>query len=169
MDFSELYRRYAPDVHRFALYLTGQHSDAEDITAETFARVWVSTEPLRVTSVKAYLFTIARNLHRQGWRTRSRQVPMDEEMRDPGIGPAEQVAQQQRLQSMLAGLQRLPEVSRAALLMYAVDGMPYEQIAEVLNVSLAAVKVKIHRARVALAPCNDDSSSHAPNAAGGVP
>ena len=41
--------------------------------------------------------------------------------------------------------------SRAALLMHAVDGMPYEEIAQVLDISLAAVKVKIYRARLALA------------------
>jgi RNA polymerase sigma-70 factor (ECF subfamily) len=52
---------------------------------------------------------------------------------------------------MLAGLQQLPELSRAELLMYAVDGMPYEQIAQVLKLSLPAVKVRIHRARLALA------------------
>jgi len=37
-DFSEIYRRYAPDVFRFALYLSGNRGDAEDITSETFVR-----------------------------------------------------------------------------------------------------------------------------------
>ena len=157
MDFDELYRRHAPDVYRFALYLTGQRSDAEDITAETFARVWTSPEPLRMTTVKAYLFTIARNLYRHGRRIQSRQVAIDEDLRDPALGPLAQAAQKQEVQSMLAGLQELPELSRSALLMYAVDGMPYEQIAQVLSLSLAAVKVKIHRARVALAQTRQES------------
>jgi RNA polymerase sigma-70 factor (ECF subfamily) len=151
MDFSELYRRYAPDVYRFALYLTGQSSEAEDITAETFARVWTSPEPLRIATVKAYLFTIARNLYRHGRRIQSRHVALDEQLLDPSLSPPAVLAHQQQFQSMLAGLQQLPELSRAALLMYAVDGMPYEQIAQVLKLSLPAVKVKIHRARLALA------------------
>ena len=157
MDFNELYRRYAPDVYRFALYLTGQRSDAEDITAETFARIWTSPEPLRMTTVKAYLFTIARNLYRHGRRIQSRQVSIDEQLRDPGSSPLAQAVQKQEVQSMLAGLQELPELSRAALLMYAVDGMPYEQIAQVLSLSLPAVKVRIHRARVALAQTKHES------------
>lgn len=87
MDFSELYRRYAPDVYRFALYLTGQSSEAEDITAETFARVWTSPEPLRTATVKAYLFTIARHLYRHGRRIHSRHVALDEQLVDPLIEP----------------------------------------------------------------------------------
>ena len=56
---------------------------------------------------------------------------------------------------MLAGLQKLPEIDRAALLMRAFDEMPYEEIAQSLGISLAAVKVKIHRARLALAGVRD--------------
>jgi RNA polymerase sigma-70 factor, ECF subfamily len=52
---------------------------------------------------------------------------------------------------VLAGLQKLPEVDRAALLMRAFEEMPYEEIARALGLSLAAVKVKVHRARLALA------------------
>ena len=55
------------------------------------------------------------------------------------------------LRAVLAELQKLPEVDRAALLMRAVEEMPYEEIARALGITLAAVKVKIHRARLALA------------------
>src|ERR1700674_1597160 len=61
-DFSALYKKYAPDVFRFALYLSGDRSQAEDLTSETFVRAWTSPEAIEVATVKAYLFTIARNL-----------------------------------------------------------------------------------------------------------
>jgi len=154
-DFSALYRQYAPDVHRFALYLSGQRADAEDITAETFARVWASPQPIVMATVKGYLFTIARHLFLHGLRKTSRHDALDEELRDPAVGPAEAVEQSARLQSVLRELQTLPEASRSALLMHAVDGMAYEEIARVLGFSLAAVKVKIHRARLALAGVRD--------------
>ena len=51
------------DVYRFALYLSGDPSLADDITSETFIRVWSSPEPVRLATVKAYLLTIARNLY----------------------------------------------------------------------------------------------------------
>jgi len=150
-DFSTLYKQYAPDVHRFALYLSGQRADAEDITSETFARVWASPEPIVMATVKGYLFTIARHLFLQGLRKRSRHDAVDEDLRDPSVGPEERAEQSALLQSVLTELQKLPETSRSALLMHAVDGMAYEEIARILDISLSAVKVKIHRARLALA------------------
>jgi RNA polymerase sigma-70 factor (ECF subfamily) len=149
--FSALYKKYAPDVYHFALYLSGERGEAEDITSETFVRAWASSEPIRMATVKGYLFTIARNLFLQGLRKKSRHVALDEELRDPQASPYEQAEQKAELLAVLAGLQKLPEIDRAALLMRAFDEMPYEEIAQALGISLAAVKVKIHRARLALA------------------
>jgi RNA polymerase sigma-70 factor, ECF subfamily len=154
-DFSSLYKKYAPDVYRFALYLSGERGEAEDITSETFVRAWTSPEPIEMATVKGYLFTIARNLFLQGLRKKTRQVALDEELRDPRAGPYVQAEQKEKLHSVMTELQRLPEASRSALLMRAVDGMPYEEIAKVLGISLAAVKVKIHRARLSLAGLRD--------------
>jgi RNA polymerase sigma-70 factor, ECF subfamily len=154
-DFSALYKQYAPDVYRFALYLSGRRADAEDITAETFARVWASSKPIVIATVKGYLFTIARHLFLHGLRKSSRHDALDEDMPDPHMGPAGQAELDARLQRVLRELQTLPEASRSALLMHAVDGMAYEEIARVLGISLAAVKVKIHRARLALAGVRD--------------
>ncbi|MGA2980458.1 MAG: RNA polymerase sigma factor [Terriglobales bacterium] len=150
-DFSSLYKQYAPDVHRFALYLSGERGDAEDITSETFVRAWTSPEPIRMETAKGYLFAIARNLFLQGLRKKSRHVALDENLRAPGASPYTQAAGKEELQLLLAQLQGLPEASRAALLMHAVHGMAYEEVARALGISLASVKVKIHRARLALA------------------
>ena len=64
MDFSEIYERYARDVHRFSLYLSGNYALAEDLTAETFVRALCAPPDLHVDTMKAYLLAIARNLHR---------------------------------------------------------------------------------------------------------
>ena len=150
-DFSSLYKKHAPDVYRFALYLSGERGEDEDITSETFVRAWTSPEPIRVATVKGYLFTIARNLFLQGLRKTSRHVALDDDLRDPQASPYTQAEGKEELGAVLAGLQKLPEIDRAALLMRAFDEMPYEEIAQSLGISLAAVKVKIHRARLALA------------------
>src|SRR5208283_4084197 len=151
IDFSSLYKKYAPDVYRFALYLSSERGEAEDITSETFVRAWTSPEPIRVATVKGYLFTIARNLYLQGLRKKSRHVALDEDLRDPQASPYAQAEQKEELRAVLAELQKLPEIDRAALLMRAFDEMPYEEIARAVGISLAAVKVKIHRARLELA------------------
>jgi len=150
-EFEDLYRRYAPDVLRFALYLSGDRAEAEDIASETFVRVWTMRDDIRLPTVKAYLFTIVRNLHRQGWRRRARRSSLDDALTDSSPGPHAQTESRVALAQVLAALQELPEADRAAVLMRAQDGMTYEEIATALGLSLAAVKVKVHRARLRLA------------------
>lgn len=149
-DFASLYRKYAPDVFRFAMYLSGNRSEAEDITSETFVRAWTATQPMAMATVKGYLLTIARNLFLQEVRKRSRTAPLDESICDPRPGPEAQTESKAEYSAVIAGLQQLPELDRAALLMSALEGMPYEEIARALGISLPAVKMKIHRSRLKL-------------------
>lgn len=71
----------------------------------------------------------------------------------PGEQPSPYVhaEQKEEFRAVLAGLQELPEIDRAALLMRAMDGMLYEEISLSLGVSLASAKVKIYSARPMLA------------------
>lgn len=150
-SFGELYVRHAPDVFRFALYLSGDWHEAEDITSETFVRAWTATVPIRTATAKGYLLTIARNLFLQGLPRKSRHSALDDQLRDPRAGTDTLAEQNSELQAVLAGLQRLPEGDRAALVMRVVDEMPYEEIARALQISLSAAKTRVHRARLALA------------------
>lgn len=150
-DFEDLYQRYARDVYRFALYLSGNKALAEDIASETFVRVWTVRDTIRTESVKAYLFTIARNLHADGRRREARHVAIPEVLLDPSPGPEVEASDRQALEAVLLALQQIPEVDRAALLMRAQDGLSYEEIARSLGLSVSAAKVKVHRARLRLA------------------
>jgi RNA polymerase sigma-70 factor, ECF subfamily len=150
LEFKALYERYAPDVFRFATYLCGNRTDAEDITAETFVRAWTAPEPIQAATVKGYLFTIARNVFLKGLRKTSRQTDLPEDLPDPTPGPPSRLDQQTELDAVLARLQTLPEVDRAALLMRALDGLPYQEIAIALGISLSSAKVKVHRTRAVL-------------------
>ena len=150
-NFSTLYRNHAPEVFRFALYLSGNRTEAEDITSEAFVRAWTSPEPIRAETVRGYLFTIARNLYLQGLRKSKRHVELDDQMADHHASPLAQAEQKAEFRAVLARLQELPEMDRSAVLMRAVEGLAYEEIARALGITLAAVKTKIHRARLALA------------------
>lgn len=152
MNFSELYGRYAKDVHRFALYLCGNQSLAEDLTSETFVRALCGPTDLRLGTVKAYLFAITRNLYRDSLAKLGRTGAPSSlpERYDPRPGPEVRAQGRQELQNTLQVIQKLPEQQREALLL-ALDGeMSYEEIGRILGCSLPAVKVRIHRARVAL-------------------
>jgi RNA polymerase sigma-70 factor (ECF subfamily) len=150
-SFHELYERYARDVHRFAVYLSGDFALADDITSETFLRAWSGAAPIREATVKAYLFTIARNLYLQELRSRARHAPLDETLPSTAPGHDRLTEQQHALAAVLRALGTLPERDRTALLMRAREGLPYEQIAQALQLSVSAAKVKVHRARLKLA------------------
>jgi len=150
MDIESVYEKYAPAVRRFALFLCGDPATADDITSDTFVRVWLAHGRIRELTVKSYLFAVARNayrdLQRRGWRSEA----LDEGGADPGAGAHQLLEDKEQLAAVLAGLQALPEIDRAALLMRALDEMPYEEIAAALDITVAAVRVKVYRARARL-------------------
>lgn len=149
-SFHELYERHGHSVYRFALYLSGDATLAEDIAAETFLRLWGARQPIVMETVKGYLLAIARNVYLQERRRAGRLAPLAEGLADGTPGSAAAEARLE-LQQTLEWLQRLPETDRAALLMRAEQELPYEEIARALGISLPLAKVKVHRARLRLA------------------
>ena len=152
MDFSEIYQRYVPDVHRFSLYLSGDPALADDLTAETFVQAFWGARDLRVGTVKAYLLAIARNLYRNVRTREHRAVPMDAipEPSAAAPNPEQSAMDRQKLSNTLRAMQKLPEPQREALVLATDPDLRYEQIAVILDCSVAAVKVRVHRARVQL-------------------
>ncbi len=150
-DFARLYREHAADVHRFAVYLTGDPPLADDLASEAFVRVWTARERVELTTVRGYLFAIVRNLFLHHLRHARRRASLDEHIVDERPDPEARAAGQSRLHAVLAALHDLPEVDRAAVLMRASGELSYEEIAAALRISVAAAKVKVHRARLRLA------------------
>ena len=152
MDFSEIYERYARDVHHFALYLSGNHALAEDLTTETFVRAFCGPADVRVDTVKAYLFAIARNLYRDSARREHKQRPMEEAPERADRAPLQDRAMEDRqtLSGVLKAIQKLPDPQREALVLSVDKDLRYDQIGAILGCSVAAVKVRIHRARLQL-------------------
>jgi RNA polymerase sigma-70 factor (ECF subfamily) len=151
IDFDRLYALHAQHVFRFALSLSGNRAMAEDITSETFVRVWSARDRVDLGTVIGYLITIARHLYLEQIRgSRGRQV-LDCEWADATPGPHTLAEGRAALDAVLADLQTLAEPDRAALLMRAEDRMTYEEIAVALKISIGAAKVKVHRARRKLA------------------
>ena len=149
-DIENLYKRYAGDVRRFALYLCGDVIMADEITSDTFVRAWIAADRIRQPTVKSYLFTIARNAYIDLLRRAARHTQLDENMLDTRISPLTQLEQSAEVGAVLVALQQLPEMDRTVLLMRALDEMPYEEIAETLGITVVAARVKVHRARLKL-------------------
>ena len=149
--FRELYERYYRDVYRFALFLTGDEARAEDLSADTFVRAWTARDRIRQETVRSYLLTIARNLHRDHLRAARTHVALDDEMPDRSPSIDVQVEHASALRQVCGRLRHVARGDRRALLLYVGRGMSYPEIAAALGVSVSAVKSRIFRAREALA------------------
>jgi RNA polymerase sigma-70 factor (ECF subfamily) len=147
ISFQQLYESHAADVYRFAYWLAGDSKEAEDITSETFIRAWVKHSSIRTETLKAYLFTIARNLYLEGQRNSPQQIALEDFYPDPNPSPENLVDTQFEILSVRNFLQTLPEIDRAAFIMRVQHELPYAEIARSLKISLSAAKVKVHRVR----------------------
>ena len=147
LKFEDLYESYAADIYRFALWLSGDSLEAEDIASETLIRAWVRNNSIRTETLKAYLFAIARNLYLERQRKRKRQVPLDDIYADPAPRPERVVESRLEIRMVQDLLQALPEIDRAAFVLRVQHELPYAEIARVLALSLTTAKVKVHRVR----------------------
>ena len=147
MDFQEMYDSYAADVYRFAFWLAGSRHEAEDITSETMVRAWTRRDPARTETLKAWLFTIARNIFLESLRKAGRVAELEDIHPDPSPGPDRLAESRQELGMIESILRGLAECDRTAFVLRTGHGMPYAEIARVLGISLASAKVKVHRTR----------------------
>jgi RNA polymerase sigma-70 factor (ECF subfamily) len=151
----EVVREHADRVYRLAFRLTGNQHDAEDLTQETFIRVFRSLASYQPGTFEGWLHRITTNLFLDMARRRSRLrmegLPEDTD-RLAGDNPSpEQVYSATHLDPDLqAALDELPPEFRAAVVLCDVEGLSYEEIGATLGVKLGTVRSRIHRGRQAL-------------------
>ena len=154
-SWDDVVREHADRVYRLAYRLTGNQHDAEDLTQETFVRVFRSLASYRPGTFEGWLHRITTNLFLDMVRRRSRirmEALPDDSDRLPGLGPEpEQVFSDTHLDPLLQeALDELPPEFRAAVVLCDVEGLSYEEIGATLGVKLGTVRSRIHRGRAAL-------------------
>jgi RNA polymerase sigma-70 factor (ECF subfamily) len=152
-EFSDLYRAHLRDVYSYAYYRVGNHYDAEDLTEQTFLQAYRHFERAQREShgrpLRPWLIRIAHNLAANLYRDRSRKPawPIDETTSLTAPHTTEQLVEgREELGEVLAGVHRLPDDRREALIMRFALGMDNREIARALGRSDGATKVLIHRA-----------------------
>lgn len=150
-EFQAIYERYARPLYRFALSLCRNQAEAEDLVADAFVRLWTAPGELREATVKAYLFTIVRNLFLSRRKRDARQVPLDDGLLDGARAVDDRAAAAEQLDAVKRHLAGLTDTDRTALLMRTTEGRTYDDIAGALGLSVGAVRVRVHRARLQLA------------------
>ncbi len=153
--WEQVVRDHSARVYRLAYRLSGNAQDAEDLTQETFVRVFRSLADYSPGTFEGWLHRITTNLFldmvRRRQRIRFDALPEDTE-RLPGRAPSpEQVYADTHLDPQVqAALDALPPEFRVAVVLCDIEGLTYEEIAATLGIKLGTVRSRIHRGRVQL-------------------
>jgi RNA polymerase sigma-70 factor (ECF subfamily) len=159
--FDWLVTHYSGAVYGVVSGMVSEPSDAADITQDVFLKAFRGIRGFRRgSSLKTWLYRIAireaLNHRRWLWRHHRQQDSIDldpadghgsMEIEDEGSTPFDQAACHEVQQAVQRALQSVPEVFRSAVILRDLEGMAYEEVAEVLNVSVGTVKSRILRGR----------------------
>jgi RNA polymerase sigma-70 factor (ECF subfamily) len=145
LDLRQVFNEHKDAVYGFALRMTGRPAAAEDIAQDCFLELLRHPgrfDPKR-GSLRAYLLGVTRNLALKRWRTEQRLDALDDDVESSTPDLMDQGV------SMLinATVQSLPPLQREAVLLFEYERLTLEEIAEITNTDVGAVKSRLHRAR----------------------
>jgi RNA polymerase sigma-70 factor (ECF subfamily) len=162
MVFAELIRRYQSHVEKILYHLAPDWSDRADLSQEVWIRVYRNVRRLQEpVKFRGWLSRIVTNLFYDELRKRKRSnspisldAPrsvedgeMEWDIPSDNPGPDEELATREFYDQLRLAIADLPEVFRTTIVLREIEGMAYEEIAELTGVSLGTVKSRIARAR----------------------
>ncbi len=163
--FQEIVRRYRNPITNFIFRMLSDYDRALELTQETFLRIYTNAHRYEATfSFSTYIYRIATNLAISELRQRKRRKMLsiftpwkvnsenddDEQMLDlpdTRLLQDEDLIDRERRLAVARAIKTLPEKYRAALVLRDVEGISYDRIAEILEISEGTVKSRINRAR----------------------
>jgi RNA polymerase sigma factor (sigma-70 family) len=154
--WDEIVDQHTARVYRLAYRLTGNAHDAEDLTQEVFVRVFRSLDTYTPGTFEGWLHRVTTNLFLDGARRKQRirfDALSDERaarLRSSSPSPDVAYADLHFEDDVERALATLPPDFRAAVVLCDVEGLTYEEIAEILGAKLGTVRSRIHRGRAQL-------------------
>ena len=153
LSWEGIVEEHSDRVYRLALRLTGNRHDAEDLTQEVFVRVFRSLHTYTPGTFEGWLHRITTNLFldqaRRKQRIRFDALSDERAARLASASPAPETAYTERTfdDDVEAALAALPPDFRAAVVLCDIEGLSYEEIADILGAKLGTVRSRIHRGR----------------------
>jgi RNA polymerase sigma-70 factor (ECF subfamily) len=157
-EFAAFMRAYQDMVYSTAVRLTASDAHAEDIAQEVFLKAYAQFAMLRTVATNLSLNHLSR--YRKRWRFFSELANEDESGETIDLllrpdrardGLLEDLAAGHRAARIEAHLAALPDHQRVPIVLFHFEGLPYEDIAALLGVSIAKLKTDLHRGRAELA------------------
>jgi RNA polymerase sigma-70 factor (ECF subfamily) len=154
--FRLLVQRWEPQVRAFLIHMLGSVEEAEDLTQETFIKVYAQAGRYRGEGLfRSWLMRIAGNLARS--RLRRRKIlrwvsfdPSEHDVRDEGAQADGGLEERERAEAVRKALADLPERQRQALVLHRYQGLKYREIADAMETSVPGVESLIQRALAGL-------------------
>ncbi|WP_457623059.1 RNA polymerase sigma factor SigE [Nocardioides secundeburneus] len=154
--WDEIVERHSDRVYRLAYRLTGNRPDAEDLTQEVFVRVFRSLSSYTPGTFEGWLHRITTNLFLDQARRKQR-IRFDalsderaDRLSSPSPAPDAAYADRTFDDDIETALATLPPDFRVAVVLCDVEGLTYEEIANILGAKLGTVRSRIHRGRAML-------------------
>ena len=161
--FEQLVTTHQPAIYRLALRMTGNPEDAADMTQEAFLRAWRGLGSFQAdSSLSTWLFRLTSNVCIDFLRKQKRQQHVsltfseDEDegkelsVPDPEPLPEERVIFNEKQEAIRNAMNALPVDFREILELRVVRQLPYEQIAQIMDLPVGTVKSRLARARLQL-------------------
>ena len=147
--FAQLYDAYVARVYRYIYFRVTDDAATEDLTSQVFLKAWESLDRYEMGSSPfvAWLYTIARNLVIDYYRTKKESVPLEDiHTLTNNETPVEEVEARFDLQAMRDALQFLTDDQQQVLILKFIAGLPNENIARIMNKREGAVRALQMRA-----------------------
>lgn len=145
--FAKMYATYTDDIFRFIYVRVRDEMLAEDLTADTFSKAWQKLETFDFRQPRAWLYTIARNLITDHWRTHH-SVPLEDGF-DPEDDRESVEAQVDRALSkerLTAAIGQLPEDMKSVVSLRFLQGFSARQTGDALGIAEGNVRIIQYRA-----------------------
>ncbi|HIG23046.1 sigma-70 family RNA polymerase sigma factor [Henriciella sp.] len=147
-----------PHLRAFARSLSGNATAADDLAQEAMLKAWKARESYQQgTNLKAWTFTILRNLFYSEKRRSWRRQQLDPEVAEATLVANDDPSSAMDLLALRTGLTVLPEDQREALILVGAGGLSYEETAEICGCAVGTIKSRVSRARKALAEIIENS------------
>lgn len=144
-----LVERHAQSVARFVLSL-GEREQTEELVQDTFVRAFQAIETFRSDSLfRTWLFTIAKRLvldHRRSERRRRDDVELQEDHLVVSFDALDGMVGDERMQQVWKAMQGLSPMQREVFTLRVTEGLPYDEIAQMVGSSAGACRVHYHNA-----------------------
>jgi RNA polymerase sigma-70 factor (ECF subfamily) len=158
-EFKRALTELIPHLRAFARSLCGDPTFADDLAQDAMLKAWNARGSFEAgTNLKAWSFTILRNIFYSEKRRSWRRQPLDPEVAEATLTSDSNPAAGLELLALKNALWQLPDDQREAVMLVGAGGMSYDEAAEICGCAVGTVKSRVSRARAALAAMLETNS-----------